>query len=127
MVRGPLFALRLSLLALAFSLGAFLAVDGFLVVPLAAPHLRAVHLDSTCLPAAERDRTNSEKRVAKGEERPSGYNRANASTAYWRDGRCRSGLSGGLPHHVAHLAALRPNIHWPRARLSPAGAHLRCC
>src|SRR5664280_1897605 len=64
MVRGPLFALRLSLLALAFSLGAFLVFDGFLVVPLAAPHLRAVHLDSTCLPAAERDRTNSERRKA---------------------------------------------------------------
>src|ERR1039458_3271684 len=62
MVRGPLFALRLSLLAL--SLGAFLAFYGFLVVPVAAPHLRAVHLDSTCLPAAKRDRTNSERRRA---------------------------------------------------------------
>ena len=54
-----------------------------------------------------------EERKANSEQRHSSYNRAHASTAHRRRRRRRTGHLGGLSHHVAHLAALRPDVRRP--------------
>src|ERR1019366_270372 len=103
--------------------GAFLAFNDFLVTPLAASSCGALRFElfARCGTQEKERRAKSEKRCLP----QSGYNRANASTAYRRGVRCGPGLLGRLSHHVAHVPDLRPDVYWARARLSPAGANLR--
>ena len=67
---------------------------------------------------------SGEERSAKSEER-SGYNRVDAPIAHRHRRSRRTGHFRGLPHHVAHVAVIRPDVRWLAQRLALAGAHLR--